>query len=167
MKTITHHAFNNETIYVTFQLNTKEFKSLSDYMHAKEGSGEIWFPHGVALIKRGYGWYRLLANNGVRGVEKIQFAMKIIMRWYKDEEAKTVEAIKQLMPAILSETRIVAFSAAHSEGELTYAGATHAVDHKKHVTASGNEPPKPVDPNRLLRLATVFNNKHSNRHSRG
>ena len=139
-----HNGFDNEMIYVVVRMDQKTHAALKQFMHCKDKLA-IRFPHGVKLMTRGRGWYRMDASNEHRGVEKIMFAMKAIRRFIKDEEAKVDEELKRMAPILRDPNlKIVSFSNAHSEGEYGYMGI--AIQQK----------PQPVSTNKLNALVAKF-----------
>lgn len=103
---------DDATIHAVVRMNQAEYLALRKFMHCAEGSGStIWFPQGVALVKRGYGWYHLSAQKPMRAIEKLAFAQKIIRRFLKDEETKVDEALKFLAPVMIDASmRAVSYS---------------------------------------------------------
>lgn len=172
MYTRIHNGFNNETIHVTFRLSATEYLSLRKYMHTPDGL-DIGFPYGVHLVKRGYGWYRLLTTTELRGVEKITGAMKIIRRWRLEEEEQVEAAIKVLMPAVIHGVHVATFSNAHNAGEFGYIGDPHQVARGHHgalqvaATAPKPVPRAPVSADRLQHLAKRINGRFSDLHKQG
>ncbi len=172
MYTRTHNQFSNETIYVTVRMNSKEYQSIRKYMHTPDGL-DVGFPYGVHLVKHGYGWYRLVATTELRGVEKINGAMKIIRRWYKEEEEHVEADIKRLMPAIIHGVHVATFSNAHSTGEFGYLGDSHQVAKGHHGAVQPNPqqakapPPPAVSQTKLQWMASRLNNKFSDLHKHG
>ena len=110
-------------------------------MHAKDGEN-IKFPYGVSLAKRGFGWYRLLPAKRNRSVDKINFAVTVLKRFLKEEEAKTDEELKRLVPLMLNPgMQVTSFSA----GEFGYLGMPKLA-----------EPAAPAAPNKLQMLVSKF-----------
>jgi hypothetical protein len=139
-----HNAFDNEMVYAVVRMDHKTHKALKEFMHCDD-KVVIRFKHGVKLCYRGYGWYRLEASNSHRAVEKVEFALKLIRRFMRDEEAKTNEALKLLAPTIKDpDLKLVSFSNAHSEGEYGYMGIVSDV------------PPPPVSTSKLNALVAKF-----------
>jgi len=136
---------NNDTVYATVRMNKEEYVALREYMHTKEGA-DIGFPYGSVIVKHGYGWYRLLPLTAQRGIDKVLFAIKVLRRFIKDQEAKLAEEIKRYVPLMLDPAlKIATFSTAHSEGEFGYLGTP--------------QPPQPASSEVLQRLATVINSR--------
>jgi hypothetical protein len=143
MKTQIKYANDNDMVHAVIRMSTAEYQKLKAYMHC-EKKEHIEFPYGAYITIRGRGWYRLVSNNDVRAAEKVQFALTCINRFLAEEEAATVEQLKLLMPSILTNTKLAAFSNYHSQRDLTYLGE--------------RQPPKPASMNQLQRLAQKFNN---------
>lgn len=116
------NTFDNDTVHGVVRMDSKTHRALKEFMHCKDPLF-IRFPHGVKLAYRGRGWYRVEASNSLRGVEKVEFAMKAIRAFIRDDEKKVEEAIKQMVPIMRdADLKIVSFSNAHSEGEFGYMG---------------------------------------------
>lgn len=142
MKTQLKYAGNDDMVHAVIRMNEAEYKRLKTYMHC-ETKEHITFPYGAYITVRGRGWYRLVSNNDVRAAEKVQFAVTCIKRFLAEEEAATVESLKLLMPSVLTNTKLAAFSNYHSDRDLTYLG--------------DRQPPKPASQHALQRLAQKFN----------
>lgn len=139
------NQFDDEMVHAVVRMDATTHAALKKYMHCKDGV-VIRFPYGVKLCSRGRGWYRVDASNATRGVEKLQFAMKLIRRFMKDEENKVDEEIKRLAPLLLNPgLRIISFSNAHSEGEYGYMG-----------TAAQNQSTAAVSTSKLNALVSKF-----------
>lgn len=143
MKTKIKHADNNDLVHAVIRMTAQEYQKLKAYMHCTKKE-RIEFPYGAYITVRGRGWYRLISNNDVRAIEKVLFAVQTcIRRFNEDEEASTVEQLKLIMPSILTNTKLAAFSNYHSQRDLTYLG--------------DRQPPRPATTNQLQRLAHKFN----------
>lgn len=143
MKIAIKHANNADMIHAVIRMNESEYQKLKTYMHC-ESKEHITFPYGAYITVRGRGWYRLISNNDVRAIEKVMFAVNTcIRRFNEDEEMATIEALKLIMPSILTQTKLAAFSNYHSSRDLTYLG--------------DRQPPKPASVHQLQRLAQKFN----------
>ncbi len=117
------NAHDVNTVHAVVRMNRQEYLSLRAYMHTKGEETTIMFPYKVTLTKRGYGWYLLEASKPTRATEKIAFARKIIRLWLKEEETKTEEALKFLMPTMMNPTvRAVSFSNAEGATAFGYLG---------------------------------------------
>lgn len=149
------NRFDNDTVYAVIRMDAKTHKALKVFMHCKDPLF-IRFSHGVKLAYRGRGWYRVDASNSLRGVEKVEGAMKAIRAFIRDEERKTDEALKRFAPIMKDpELKIVSFSNAHSEGEYGYAGIMRPED---------NPTPKTVSLNKLQALANKFQRPNNKAH---
>lgn len=111
---------DDEMVYATLRMTQKEFKDLYNYMHCK--GEQILFPYGAHVTVRGRGWYRIVKDSAYRASDAINFAIKAIRRFLKEEEEKVEEALRLLMPAVLSNTQLSAYSNFHSAADLTYLG---------------------------------------------
>lgn len=139
-----HNQNDDEMIYAVVRMDGATHALLKKFMHCTDQIA-IRFPHGVKLCSRGRGWYRLDASNAVRGVEKLQFAVKLIRRFLKEEEHKTEEEIKRLAPLLRNpDLKIVSFSNAHSPGEYGY------------IDTAPDRPALPVSTSKLNALAAKF-----------
>lgn len=99
-----------EMIHAVIRMTAKEYAELHTYMHSKIGDA-ISFPYGSYITKRGRGWYRLIPGNSTRAIEKILFAVKVINRFLKEQEAKYLEEFKAFIPCMKDEAlRITSFS---------------------------------------------------------
>lgn len=162
MFTKIHNAASNDTIFAVVRLNKEQHAGLKAYMSAlQDSSTDIVFPYGAHLVKQGYGWYRLVARNEIRGVDKVMGALKIIKRWYAElldaEDKARSEEIMRLMPAVLSQTHVVAHAA---EGSYMYAGHNAETGALQMMPAEV----KPADPQRLGFMASRLNAKYSSNH---
>lgn len=135
---------SNDLVHAVLRMTAREYKALRNYMHC-ESKEHVVFPYGAYITVRTRGWYRIIPNNDTRAIEKVQFAIVCIRRFIADEEAQTVEELKLLMPSVLTNTKLSAFSTYHSPRDLTYLG--------------DREPPKPASASSLLNLAQKFSRK--------
>ncbi len=137
-------------IHAVIRMNQAEYLALRKYMHCADGSGStIWFPQGVSLVKRGYGWYRLSAQTPMRAIEKMAFAQKVIRRFLKDEESKVDEALKFLAPVMIDASmRAVSYSTEIRPNGFGYLGN---MAHARPVMQ-----PRPAQLNQLQALAAKF-----------
>jgi hypothetical protein len=126
-----------DTVCAVVRMDARHHAALKQFMHCKDEIA-IRFPHGVSLFKRGRGWYRLEASNALRAQEKVEFAVKLIRRFLIDEERKTTEELKRLIPTVLNPgLKVATFSNAHSEGEFGYLGTPGpVVPASKHKLAA-------------------------------
>lgn len=92
-----HHTDSDFLVHAKVRMNRQTFEALRSHMHGDPKKNEIDFPGGVRLIKYGYGWYKLTGTHLYKGVEKLQFAAKLIYRFYKEEEARVEQEIKALL----------------------------------------------------------------------
>lgn len=141
MKYQIKHQDNNDLVHAVLRMTAKEYQALRNYMHC-EKKEHIVFPYGAYITVRTRGWYRVIPNNDTRAIEKIQFAVVCIRRFLADEESRTEEELKMLMPSVLTNTKLAAFSNYHSTRDLTYLG--------------DREPPKPASQTALQKLAQKF-----------
>ncbi len=142
--------FNAEMIHAVVRADAQAIKALKEYMHCRRDIG-IGFPGSVILHSRGRGWYRLECSASMDQIRKIEFAVKVMRRFWQDEERKTEEQIKMLSPLMHDPNlRVAAFSNAHSAGEFQYIGR------------STQDQQKPA-PHRLAQLANKFNSVHNTR----
>ncbi len=131
-----------DTVHAVVRMDERHRLALKQFMHCKDEIA-IRFPHGVALFSRGRGWYRLEASNSLRAQEKVEFALKLIRRFVLDEERKTTEELKRLVPTLINPgLKVATFSNAHSAGEYGYLGAA--------------APARPATPNKLAALVAKF-----------
>jgi hypothetical protein len=118
-------------------------------MHIKAGE-TIVFPYGARIVKRGRGWYRLIPNNTNRAIDKLNFALKVIRMFMKEQEEAVEAEIKKLIPVVLNiDLRVASFSNAHSSGEFGY--------------LSDRQPPqqpKPAPAQSLQKLVAKFAARH-------
>lgn len=138
------NATDDNTICATIRMDQKTYQAMRAFMHVSKDSGStIWFPYGVSLVKRGYGWYHLSAQSNNRAIEKMAFAKKIIRRFLKDEEDKVDEALKFLAPMMMDQAmHAVSFSQETEKPAFGYLGTS--------------QPAKPASPQSLQRLASRF-----------
>lgn len=140
-----------DTIHATIRMNKAEYCALREFMHTKDGD-DIVFPYGTTIIKHGYGWYYMSPSNSNRALDKMAYAIKIIKMFLKQEEERVEAEIKALVPIMMNvDMQVVAFSAAHSVGEFSY--ATERQPHKAHI-------PLPASQDKLQRLAARFSKPH-------
>lgn len=121
-----HNAFCDETIYATVRITNEEFKHFKWFMRLAEPVGykgkNIIFPFGVELIQTGYGWAKLMPTNFIKGVRKLEFAKNRPFKEYEEYlYQQQLEELRRLMQAELTNTKVVAYSNAHSDGEYVYA----------------------------------------------
>lgn len=150
LKIVLKSQFNQDLIHAVARIDERHHRALKRYMHCRDEIA-IRFPGNVALFSRGRGWYRLeCTGNNLNAEQRMAYVLKVIRRFMLDEERKTSEQIKLLMPtAINPGLRIATFSNAHSEGEYGYLG--HAVE----------KPKLPAAQHRLAALANKFNSKRA------
>jgi len=131
------HANNPDIVHAVVRMNQKEFLSLAKYMHTPVGR-TIEFPYRTKLTVRGRGWYRLVVDSAHKAVENIRLAVSICKRFLKEEEEKVEAAVKSLMPQVLHNTQLVAFSNYHSNGDRVYIAqaARPATQNQLQVLAS-------------------------------
>lgn len=116
------NQFDEDTVHAVVRCDQATYQALKQFMHCDAEVG-IRFPHGVRLLPRGRGWYRLEASNSHRAVEKVEFAMKAVRRFQRDQEQRTDEELKRFAPVMKDpDLKIISFSNAHSEGEYGYLG---------------------------------------------
>lgn len=151
------NQFNNDTIHAVIRMKRAEYLALREYMHTAAGK-DIEFPHKVHIVKHGYGWYFMAATNEHRAVEKMQFALKVIRAFQREEEAKTDEELKMWAPTMIAEgTHIASFSNAHSAvGEFGYLGVP-----QQHTKPQQQKAPASSDA--LARLAARFSKNKERR----
>lgn len=139
-----HNQLDDEMIHAVVRMDGATHALLKKFMHCND-EVVIRFPYGVKLCSRGRGWYRVDASNATRGIEKLQFAVKLIRRFLKEEENKVDEEIKRLAPLIRNpDLRVISFSNAHSEGEYGY------------MDTAPERPALPVSTSKLNALAAKF-----------
>lgn len=127
------NQFDEDMVHAVVRCDQATYQALKQFMHCTAEVG-ICFPHGVRLLPRGRGWYRLEASNSFRAVEKLEFALKAVKRFQREQEHHIDEAIKRFAPVMKDpDLKIVSFSNAHSEGEYGYMGRPH------HKPASQNK----------------------------
>ena len=127
------NQLDEDTVHAVVRCDQQTFKALKGFMHCNDLIG-IRFPHGVRLLPRGRGWYRLEASNSHRAIEKLEFAMKTVKRFLREQEIRTDEAIRLFAPVMKDpDLKIVSFSNAHSAGEYGYMGVAN------HKPASQNK----------------------------
>jgi hypothetical protein len=102
------HIENNETASVTVRLSREEALSLRQYMHTADGA-RVAFPHGVHLLYRSMGWYRLDASNSFRASEKLKLAISIVRKWHREFEAARLQEIRLLMLKAKPELAVVGY----------------------------------------------------------
>ena len=152
LTTRVRNGFDNEMIYVVIRMDEKTHANLKRFMHCTDKLA-IRVPHGVKIMPRGRGWYRMEASNEFRGVEKIMFAMKAIKAFERDEEKKVDEELKRMAPIMRNPgLKIVSFSNAHSEGEYGYMGIVE------------NKPASPPSPSKLNALVAKFSRPQHKAH---
>lgn len=122
MKTFIQNAKVNDTVYASVHMSAGEYQELRKYMNTDAAALHVTFPHGVRLVKRGFGWYRLEALNTNRACDKINFAMRVLKLFTK-AQAKAAEAItdfqlKALAPIMVNPNMRIA---AYTDGQLVYA----------------------------------------------
>ncbi len=132
---------DNNTANVSVRMNAREYKELQSYMHL-EGQ-RLSFPHGVKLLYRGRGWYKLVASRAHRAVEKLTEALKVLRLFCNWYDKAVAEAIRAFTPVVGTALRVVAYV----EGEFVYA-----------APASATPPPAPKpSASALSRLQQKFN----------
>jgi hypothetical protein len=140
MKCTMRNAGDADTVHATIRMTAAEYKELHAYMHTKGDT--IRFPYGAYIVVRGRGWYRAVIDNSYKAVENIRFVCTVIHRFLRDKEEATVAAIKALIPQVIHNTKLVAFSTFHSPEDRVY--------------LKNQQPPKPAEPHMLQRLAAKF-----------
>jgi len=147
-------AKDDVTIHAVVRMNQKEYLALRKFMHCVDNSSStIWFPQGVALVKRGYGWYHLSAQTPMRAIEKMAFAQKVIRRFLKNEEAKVDEALKFLAPVMIDGSmRAVAYSTELQPNGFSYLGNPPSVP--------TSVPPQAAQLSQLQALVAKFARPH-------
>lgn len=119
---------NDETAYATVRMHRRDYRELREYMHAQKGpADQVEFPDGVALVKYGCGWYRLVTNRNNRSVDRLKFAIKVIGMFRRDQEEQVTEQIRQELALLAHpDVRPVAYCVTlpdqkHSIGEFVFA----------------------------------------------
>lgn len=126
------NQLDEDMVHAVVRCDHATYQALKEFMHCTAEVG-IRFPHGVRLLPRGRGWYRLEASNSHRAWEKVEFAVKAMKRFLKDQEQRTEEAIKLFAPVMRDpDLKIVSFSNAHSQGEYGYAGVPRSKPASQH-----------------------------------
>jgi hypothetical protein len=116
------NQLDEDTVHAVVRCDQNTYKALKEFMHCDAEVG-IRFPHGVRLLPRGRGWYRLEASNSFRAREKVEFAMKAMRRFQRELELSIEEDLRRFAPVMKDpDLKIVSFSNAHSEGEYGYMG---------------------------------------------
>lgn len=119
------NQLDEDTVHATVRCDQQTYNALKQFMHCDALIG-IRFPHGVRLLPRGRGWYRLEASNSFRAREKLEFALKAVKRFQREQELHTEAELRRFAPVMKDpDLRIVSFSNAHSEGEYGYMGVPH------------------------------------------
>lgn len=119
------NQFDEDTVHATVRCDQATYRALKEFMHCDAALG-IRFPHGVRLLPRGRGWYRLEASNSFRAKEKVEFALKAIKRFQREQELHTEEELRRMAPVMKDpDLKVVSFSNAHSAGEYGYMGVPH------------------------------------------
>lgn len=111
---------NNDTAHATVRMNAREYKELQSYMHL-EGQ-RLKFPHGVKLMYRGRGWYKLVASRSHRAVEKLTEALKVLRLFCNWRDKAVVEALRAFTPVVGTALRVIAYT----DGEFVYAASVDA-----------------------------------------
>lgn len=142
------HRNDPDLVCAVIRMDHKTHRALKEFMHCKDPV-VIRFQHGVKLCYRGYGWYRLDVSNDHRALEKLEHAVKVIKRFWREEEQKTTEALKMFVPHMKDpDLRVSSFSNAHCEGEYGYMGIVR------------ERPPVPVAAHKLNALVSKFQRAH-------
>lgn len=127
------NQLDEDTVHAVVRCDQVTYRALKEFMHCDAEVG-IRFPHGVRLLPRGRGWYRLEASNSFRAIEKLEFALKAVKRFKREQELYIEDAIRRFAPVMKDpDLKIVSFSNAHSEGEYGYMGVAQrrpATQHK-------------------------------------
>lgn len=139
-------TLKNETsedlVYVAVRMSNVEYEALRTYMHCPAGE-VLKFPYGAVLNERTCGWYRITSPNNKRAIDKIKFAIVCLKRFLADEEEKTVEALKLLVPSMMNPgVQLAAFSSFHAPRDLVYLG--------------NPQPPAPASKSKLDALVRKF-----------
>lgn len=145
------NRFYNKSVFAVVRMDSKAHAQLKFFMHCNDSTA-IRFKHGVRLCYRGSGWYRLHVSNKHNALEKLEFAIKLMRRCYREAEQRTDDALKLLAPVMNDpDLRIASFSNAHCEGEYGYIGIANS---RRPQTASS--PPPPVTAHKLSALVNKF-----------
>lgn len=138
------NRYDSAIVHAVVRMDGKSHALLKQFMHCKDELA-IRFQHGVKLVYRGRGWYRLDVSNEHRALEKLEFAVKLMRRFWREEEQRTEDALKLLVPTMLDpDLKIASFSNTHCEGEYGYLGIATP------------RPAQPVPINKLNALVQKF-----------
>jgi hypothetical protein len=137
------HFDRDDTAYVTIHLSKDEHKSLAEWMHIPAGQ-TIQFPHAVRLFKRGFGWYRLDANNLVRVIEKLKTALALINKWHREHVRKMDQEIALLLAKSIPHNTVRSYQSdthsfqVHNEktGQVKTIDAVPASQHRLQALAN-------------------------------
>jgi hypothetical protein len=136
------NRYDATTVHAVVRMDSKSHALLKQFMHCNDAV-VVRFQHGVTLTYRGRGWYRLNVSNEHRALEKLEFAVKLMRRFWREEEQHTEDALKLLAPTMIDpDLQIASFSNAHCEGEYGYLGIA--------------SPPPPVPVHKLNALVQKF-----------
>lgn len=138
---------NDSTAHVTVRMNAREYSQLQTYMHAE--NKRLTFSHGVKLVYRGRGWYRLVTSRSYRAAEKLVQAIKVLRLFCNWRDAAVADACRVFAPVAGTAMRVIAYV----EGEFVYAGSGE-------VQPAPPQPPShspPASASALSRLQQKFN----------
>lgn len=91
------HLENDETAFVSVRLNEDEASALREFMHVADKQRKVVFPHGVRLVYRSMGWYRLITSNRFRASEKLKLALSIVRKWHREYDVARTQEIRLLL----------------------------------------------------------------------
>lgn len=120
----------NDTVCASIRMTRSEYLALREFMHTEVGH-DVYFPYGTTIVKHGYGWYYMSPTNGKRGVQKMEYALKVL-RWFRKWHEEQIDAeLKRLMPTILDvNLSVAAFS--QDTNAFTYISSQVPVDSSPH-----------------------------------
>jgi len=147
MKTFAHFQ-NDDTAYVTVHLSADEYKHLREWKHTADGQ-IVDFPHGVLLLKRGFGWYRLDVTKTFRAVDKLKVALSLLRAWKRDYDAAVAQEIRLLLVQMNPTLQVKAYN--------SDTNTFHVQDQKTRQVAPMHTIARPE---KLHALAEKFSSRH-------